>query len=144
MFLLKGWCQPTSEASFPPGGKALSQTVAGDAFRGRYNKKTEKKLTNVSLYVCMSAGNCEMLVFLSVFFPQQCTFFKFFNGCFGKKKQKNVSFYGVCMYVRPKLTFVIFYLFFLHLLLTFFCFFSQATIKKLEKCALLKKNRNKN
>jgi len=28
-----------------------------------------KKLTNVSLYVCMSAGNSEMLVFLSVFFP---------------------------------------------------------------------------
>ena len=37
--------------------------------RGRCTKKNRKKLTNVSLYVCMSAGNSEMLVFLSVFFP---------------------------------------------------------------------------
>merc|ERR1712082_588915 len=27
-----------------------------------------------------------------------------------EKKHKNVSFYGVCMYVRPKLTFVSFFL----------------------------------
>ena len=38
--------------------------------------------------------------------------FQFFQLSLGKK-QKNVSFYGVCMYVRPKLTFVSFY----------FCFF---------------------
>ena len=62
----------------------------------------------------MSAGNSEMLVFISVF-SQQCAFFKFFNGRLGKK-QKNVSFYGVCMYVRPKLTFVCFY----------FCFFAPS------------------
>ena len=37
---------------------------------GKDAKKTEKKLTNVSLYVCMSAGNSEMLVFISVFFRQ--------------------------------------------------------------------------
>ena len=30
-----------------------------------------KKLTNVSLYVCMSAENSEMLVFVFCFFPQQ-------------------------------------------------------------------------
>ena len=82
-------------------------------FVGGKWKKNRKKLTNVSLYVCsmyvvcMSAGNSEMLVFLSVF-SQQCAFFKFFNGRVGKK-QKNVSFYGVCMYVRPKLTFVSFF-----------------------------------
>ena len=35
-----------------------------------------------------------------------------------EKKQKNVSFYGVCMYVRPKLTFVSFFMFFLHFLLS--------------------------
>ena len=40
-------------------------------------KKTEKKLTNVSLYVCMSAGNSEMLVFLSVFFPNNAHFSSF-------------------------------------------------------------------
>ena len=32
-------------------------------------KKNRKKLTHVSLFVCMSAGNSDMLVFLSVFFP---------------------------------------------------------------------------
>ena len=80
--------------------------------KGKVQKKTEKKLTNVSLYVCMSALNSELLVFLSVFFPNNAHFSSFFNGRLGKK-QKNVSFYGVCMYVRPKLTFVSFY----------FCFF---------------------
>ena len=38
-------------------------------------------------------------------------FIDYFNGRLGEK-QKNVSFYGVCMYVRPKLTFVSFFLFF--------------------------------
>ena len=37
-------------------------------FVGGKWKKNRKKLTNVSLYVCMSAGNSEMLVFISVFF----------------------------------------------------------------------------
>jgi len=55
-------------------------------------------------------------MYVYMFFPQQYAFFKFFNGCLGKK-QKNVSFYGVCMYVRPKLTFVslFFCFFFVHL-----------------------------
>ena len=39
-----------------------------------HKKKTEKKLTNVILNVCMPAGNSEMLVFLSVFFPTMCIF----------------------------------------------------------------------
>ena len=34
--------------------------------KGKVQKKKRKK-TNVSLYVCMSAGNSEMLVFISVF-----------------------------------------------------------------------------
>ena len=40
-------------------------------------KKNRKKLTNVSLYVCMSAGNSEMLVFISVFFPNNAHFSSF-------------------------------------------------------------------
>ena len=88
-------------------------------------KKTEQ-LTNIRLFVCMSAGNSEMLVFLSVF-SQQCAFFKFFNGRLGKK-QKNVSFYGVCMYVRPKLTFVSFY----------FCFFCTFPLSRDESNLVMK------
>ena len=44
--------------------------------------ESAKKQKNVSLYVCMSTGNSEMLVFLSVWekTQQQCVFFKFFNG----------------------------------------------------------------
>ena len=38
--------------------------------RGRCKKKRKKKLTNVSLYVCMSAENSKMLVFF-MFFSQQ-------------------------------------------------------------------------
>jgi len=57
-------------------------------------------------------------MYVYMFFPQQYAFFKFFNGCLGKK-QKNVSFYGVCMYVRPKLTFV-------SLFFCFFCTFPSA------------------
>ena len=56
----------------------------------------------------MSPGNSEMLVFL----PNYAHFSSFLMVAW-EKKQKNVSFYGVCMYVRPKLTFVSFY----------FCFF---------------------
>ena len=51
----------------------------------------------------------------SALFLPFCAFFNFFNCRLGKK-QKNVSFYGVCMYVRPKLTFVSFY----------FCFFAPS------------------
>ena len=36
--------------------------------RERCKKKTEKKLTNVSLYVFMSAGNSERLVLFVCFF----------------------------------------------------------------------------
>ena len=69
-------------------------------------KKTLKKLTNVSL-VCMYVGRkSEMSVFILFFFPTEV--------------MKNVSFYVVCMYVRPKLTFVRFFFcfFFVHLPLT--------------------------
>ena len=45
-----------------------------------------------------------------------------------KKKQKNVSFYVVCMYLRPKLTFVSFFLvFFVHLPLTIGSCFTDNT-----------------
>jgi hypothetical protein len=71
-------------------------------------KKTEKKLTKVSLYVCMSAGKSEMLVFISVFFPINADFSSVLNGHLGKNR-KMLVFYGVCLYVRPKLTFVSFY-----------------------------------
>ena len=75
-------------------------------------KKTEKKLKNVSL-VCMYVGRkSEMSVFF-LFFPPTVVIYRLFQWSVRKKKQKNVSFYVVCMYVRPKLTFVSF----------FFCFF---------------------
>ena len=62
------------------------------------------------LYVCQAKTN------IWYFFLFFCTFFNIFNCLLEKKNQKNVSFYGVCMYVRPKLTFVSFYFcFFLHL-----------------------------
>ena len=47
---------------------------------------------------------------VAMFFPTM-RIFQVFNGHLGKK-QKNVSFYGVYMYVRPKLTFVSFFMFF--------------------------------
>ena len=74
-------------------------------------KKRKKKLTNVSLYVCMSAENRKMLVFLC-FFPNSSNL-STISMVAKEKKHKNVSFYGVCMYVRPKLTFVSFLCFFL-------------------------------
>ena len=60
-------------------------------------KKTEKKLTKVSFYVCMSAGKSEMLVFISVFFPINADFSSFFNGHLGKNRKMLVflwSMYG--------------------------------------------------
>ena len=41
-----------------------------------------------------------------------------------EKKHKNVSFYGVCMYVRPKLTFVSFFY------VLFFCTLPLSIFKK--------------
>ena len=64
--------------------------------KGKVQKKTEK-ITNVSLYVYMSAGNSEMLVFLSVFFPNNEHFSCFLMVAW-EKNRKNVCFYGVCMY----------------------------------------------
>ena len=55
--------------------------------RGRCKKK-QKKTKNVSLYVCMSAGNSEMLVFLSVFFSPTMRIFQVFNGRLEKKTEK--------------------------------------------------------
>ena len=52
------------------------------------------------MLVCMY-GNSEMLVFISVFFPNNAHFSSFSMVAWGKK-QKNVSFYGVCMYVSRK------------------------------------------
>ena len=72
--------------------------------------KNRKKTNNVILYVCMSAGNSEMLGFFLRFFPPTVVLTDNFPQSQGKKTQKNVSFYGVCMYVRPKLTFVSFFL----------------------------------
>ena len=53
----------------------------------------------------------EMSVFFCFFFPTE-VIYRLFQWSL-RKKQKNVSFYGVCMYVRPKLTFVSFFCFFL-------------------------------
>ena len=82
-------------------------------------KKTEKKLTNVC-FVCMYVGRkSEMLFFSSVFAPTVVLIDKFPRP--QGKKQKNVSFYGVCVYVRPKLTFV------------FLCFFFEPFPDKILK-----------
>ena len=62
----------------------------------------------------MSAGKVKCQ-FFSVFFPTE-VIYRLFQWSLRKKKQKNVSFYGVCMYVRPKLTFVSF---FVHLPLSY-------------------------
>ena len=76
------------------------------------------------LYVCMYVGrNSEILLFSSVFPPTVVLTDNFPRS--QEKKQKNVSFYGVCMYVRPKLTFVSFFLF------IFFAPFPKRNVKKL-------------
>ena len=62
---------------------------------GEGAKKQKKKLRNVSLYVCRSAGNSEMLVFLSVFFPTM-RIFQVFEWLLGKKTEK-------CSKVDPKM-----------------------------------------
>ena len=49
-------------------------------------KKQKKKLTNVSLYVYMSAKNSEMIVFISVFFPTM-RIFQIFNDRLGKNRK---------------------------------------------------------
>ena len=59
----------------------------------------------------MSAGNSEVLVFF-LFFPNNVHFLSFFMVAWEKKKQKNVFFMEYGMYIRPKLTFVSFFLFF--------------------------------
>ena len=71
-------------------------------------EKNRKKLTKVCLYVCMSAGKSEMLVFISVFFPINADFSSVLMVTW-EKNRKMLVFYGVCLYVRPKLTFVSFY-----------------------------------
>ena len=71
-------------------------------------EKTEKKLTNVSL-VCMYVGRKSEILAFSVFSPTVVL-----TDTVAREKQKNDSFYGVCMYVRPKLTFVSFFSVFFH------------------------------
>ena len=59
---------------------------------GEGAKKNIKKLTNVSLYVCMSAENSKMLVFVC--------FLCVFQLSLVKKKHKTLVFMEyVCMYV---------------------------------------------
>ena len=58
-------------------------------------QKKHKKQTNVSLYVCMSAENSKMLVFLCFY-----VFFMFFSNCRLRKKHKMLVFMdyvNVCM-----------------------------------------------
>ena len=62
----------------------------------------------VCMYVCQPKI-VKCLVFFYVFFPT-VVIYRLFQRSLRKKKHKNVSFYGVCMYVRPKLTFVSFFL----------------------------------
>ena len=59
-------------------------------------QKKQKK-TNVSLYVCMSAGNSEMLVFLSVFFPNNTHFSSFLMVTWEKNRKMLVFMEYVCM-----------------------------------------------
>ena len=60
-------------------------------------KNKQKKLTNVSLYVCMSAGNSEMLVFLSVFFSNNAYFSSFLMVAWEKNRKMLVFMEYVCM-----------------------------------------------
>ena len=61
-------------------------------------------------YVCMSAGKvkCQFFSVFFCFFPNRGNL-STISMVAQEKKQKNVSFYVVCMYVRPKLTFVSFF-----------------------------------
>ena len=68
----------------------MSLKLEEDVIRGRCKKKNIKKLTNVSLYVCMSAENSKMLVFVC--------FFNVFSNCRLRKKHKMLVFMEyVCM-----------------------------------------------
>ena len=58
----------------------------------------------------MSAGKVKCQ-FFSVFFPTE-VIYRLFQWSLRKKTEK--CFYVVCMYVRPKLTFVSFFCFFMH------------------------------
>ena len=87
---------PQSLAPTPQGARRVNVLafLRSKPLRGRCKKK-QKKLTNVSLYVCMSAGNSEMLVFISVFSPPTMHIFQDFVMVAWGKKQKKV-FYGLC------------------------------------------------
>ena len=63
----------------------------------------------VCMYVCQpKIVKCQ---FFLCFFPNSSNL-STISMVAQEKKHKNVSFYGVCMYVRPKLTFVSFFMFF--------------------------------
>ena len=64
--------------------------------RGKCKKKTEQKLTNVSLYVCMSPVNSEMLVFLC-FFPNNAHFSSFLMVAWEKNRRMLLFMGYVCM-----------------------------------------------
>ena len=82
-----------------------------EEIRKRCLKKQKKTYKcQFSMYV---GRQSEMSVFFC-FFPNSSNI-QFFQWSL-EKKLKNVSFYGVCIYVRPKLTFVSFFLVFLRTL----------------------------
>ena len=98
--MIQGWWQEKSLAFKVSNknknlAKALMksswQTVTNDKDnKGKVKKKNIKKLTNVSLYVCMSAENSKMLVFVC--------FFNVFSNCRLRKKHKMLVFMEcVCM-----------------------------------------------
>ena len=81
------------------GGDFLSvqETTPSISLGEGAKKKHKKKLTNVSLYVCMSAENSKMLVFFYVFFPT-VVIYRLFQWSLGKKNIKMLVFMEyVCM-----------------------------------------------
>ena len=89
----------------------LKEIIRSD-LRERCEKKQKKTdQCQFSMYVCRpEKWNVSFFLF---FFPT-VVIYRLFQWSLQKKKQKHVSFYGVCMYVRPKLTLlVIFSVYFL-------------------------------
>ena len=78
------------------------------------------------MLVCMYVCRPEIVLNVSFsfcFFPPNNAHFSCFLMVAWEKKTEKVSFYGVCMYVRPKLTFASFYF-------CFFCTFPLNASKK--------------
>ena len=83
-----GHCSTNSPSSRTSAILPTKPTHLPHPNRERCTKKQRNKLTNVILYACMLAGNSEMLVFLSVFFPNNGHFSSFFMVAWGKKTEK--------------------------------------------------------